>query len=174
MVAQGSCTLAPRRRTYGRRNDRHATLVEGYRAQSPQRCRAILCPELEGAVSGETAWIPLVKAARVTTTDAVLTLAYSYAIPAHTIGDIEIVILGAQRHRGLDARQGNWRDRSVRRQRDLDGPNAEVQPFGATLTYTTAISGGGGELDVKVQGVNPETVKWLVVITVNQLTTVEV
>ena len=87
---------------------------------------------------------------RVTTTDAVLTLAYSYAIPAHTIGDIEIVILWqVQRHRdwtrvketGAIDRFGNatW---TVSTQ--------EVQPFGATLTYTTAIqSGGGGELDVK-------------------------
>ena len=138
-------------------------------------CRAILCPELEGAVSGETAWIPLVKAARVTTTDAVLTLAYSYAIPAHTIGDIEIVILGK-----CNA-TGDWTRVKETGAIDRFGGNAtwtvstqEVQPFGATLTYTTAISGGGGELEVKVQGINPETVKWLVVITVNQLTTVEV
>ena len=59
----------------------------------------------------------------VTTTDAVLTLAYSYAIPAHTIGDIEIVIPRSHNATGI-GRAGNWRDRSVRRQRDLDGLNA--------------------------------------------------
>jgi len=138
-------------------------------------CRAILCPELEGAVSGETAWIPQVKAIRFTTTDGALTLAYSYAIPAHTIGDIEIVILGKCHA------TGDWTRTKETGAIVRFGGNAtwtmstqEVQPFGATLTYSTAISGGGGELEIKVQGINPETVKWLIVVTVNQLTTLEV
>ena len=56
-----------------------------------------------------------------------------------------------QRHRGLDASKETGAIDRFRRQRDLDGLNAEVQPFGATLTYTIAISGGGGELRVKVR-----------------------
>ena len=126
MVAQESCTLALRRRS-PRPTTTTGTLLwsKDTALKARNECRAILCPELEGAVSGETAWIPLVKAARVTTTDAVLTLAYSYAIPAHTIGDIEIVILGKCNATGdwTRVKETGAIDRFWR-QRDLDGLNA--------------------------------------------------
>ena len=135
-------------------------------------CTSTICPNLEDPVVGEVVEIEDKRARRVNTTDATTTTLYTYPIAEKTIADVEVLLIG-RCHATGDVFRFRERGRLRRNAGTAAWLPATVESDTTNVLISYAIGASGNDLRIDGTGLAGQTVKWLVKIEANLLTTVD-